>query len=160
MSAELEEIRRELAEIKARIRPRRARSIDPCLMVHCRLTRAEVSAVDAAAQSRGMARSELIRHCLAEVIGCEIQPRKEIPPQFRARKKLDRFDDGKAPVREMASAEERSAKAREAVRLGYAAREAMAEAGLAPEVVSRERALSQRGMMADAPLRTVLKPSR
>lgn len=161
MPSEIEALRQEIAALRQEIRPRQPRQrTTPQTCLRLRLDREDYAMMQAEAAARSITVAELTRQALATLLPRALRQPKEIPVAFRARKKLQHFDDGKADTREMLSAAERSAKAHEAIRLGHAAHQAMVEAGLAPATAARDRAVAKHGMMTDAPLQSVPKLSR
>jgi hypothetical protein len=51
--------------------------------VICRVLPEEIGLIDAAAEQRGVTRSQFLRDALSAAIGTELQPRQPIPPGLR-----------------------------------------------------------------------------
>lgn len=156
MPSELEALRQEIAALRDVIKPRQSRRSTPQTCLRLRLDRADYAMMQAEAERRGVTVSDLTREGLASVLPRALRQPAETPPAFRKHRKLDRFDDGKSPVSEMQASAARQDAARRSVQLGLAARAAAEQAGAASVTAAHVAG----GKMSDAPLRTVLKPSR
>lgn len=143
MPSELTEIRRQLAEIAAKL-PQRKRKPDPNPCIVLRVTPAELAALDAACAARGVTRSALLRDTTLAAIGVAIRPRGEFPG-FKRHRKPDRFDDGKTNLPERDKASVREDAARRAMQAGLERQAALRDGGFAPIP-----APTMQGMISDA----------
>lgn len=147
MPSELEALRQEIAALRDAIKPRQSRRSTPQTCLRLRLDRTDYAMMQAEAERRGVTVSDLTREGLASVLPRALRPPAEKPANFRKHRKLDRFDDGKAPVREMAAADIRQDAARRAMQLGLERQRVLREAdsALAPATPAMS------GKMSDAP---------
>jgi len=133
MPTDLDILAAKVAELLDKPRkPQKRRA--PLQTLHFRVSPEERAAIEAAATAKACNVSELIRIALNCVLPNVLQVARPIPAQFaslHARRKADRYHDGKTSVIQRNASIDRQEAGRHALRLGLQARALMQEAGAA-----------------------------